>query len=79
MRILITGCNGLLGQNVARLAPSGAWLIGVDRTASAVSADIMEYQNLDIGDKEGVQTYIQSCRPDWIINTAAITNVDFFE
>ncbi len=82
MRILITGSNGLLGQKlVAALRnDSGMDLLatsrGEDRTAEPLGD---QYRPMDITRKEDVDTVIDAFRPEVIIHTAAMTNVDSCE
>ncbi len=79
MRVLIAGCNGLLGQNLLRTAPAGTDLIGLARHEMAVCADVLPegaYHTRDIADPatwEFVRTVVQ---PDFILNAAAYTDVD---
>lgn len=64
MKILVTACNGQLG---------------VDVTAHfEKSCEVAAYKDvdLDITDKEKVLSVVKKEKPDVIINTAAITNVD---
>ncbi len=79
MKILITGSNGLLGQKLVdklRNKPD------IQLIATALGADRYPftegyiYNTLDIGNEAEVKTIIQQYKPDCIINTAAMTNVD---
>ncbi len=73
--LLITGCNGLLGQKIAKIA-SRQWEIhGIDLHESAFNSNV-QYRQLDITAKEAVSSLIEEVRPDWVINTASVTNVD---
>lgn len=81
-RFLITGSNGLLGQklvyaltrrnNVQVIATS----VGVNRL---VKQDGYIYESLDITKKEEIEEIIAKYKPDVVINTAAMTNVDACE
>jgi dTDP-4-dehydrorhamnose reductase len=77
MRVLVAGCNGLLGQNLLRTAPPGAELIGIARHAAAVSpGSLSAYHSRDIADP-ATWTFVRaSLAPDLIINAAAYTDVD---
>lgn len=67
-RILITGCKGQLGKEVANQLTHDT-----DRAFSLFPVDIDE---LDIADKKSVKECVGNFRPDIIINCAAYTNVD---
>lgn len=78
-RILITGSNGLLGQKLVDLLTqqSGVELIATARGANRLPAsDGYTYQSLDITNREQVLDVIGQTKPDVIIHTAAMTNVD---
>ena len=82
MRILITGSNGLLGQKLVaalRNDPVVEFLAtsrGEDRTADPMGD---RYKAMDITRKEEVDAVIDAFRPEVIIHTAAMTNVDSCE
>ncbi len=66
MNILITGCNGQLGTEMRLLSaqhPAHQYFF----------TDVAE---LDILDKEAVNTFVQTYHIDLIVNCAAYTNVD---
>lgn len=64
MRILITGGTGQLGSALARSAPPGMECLTPNRDL------------LDLGQPERMAETIVTARPDWIINSAAYTQVD---
>ena len=80
--VLITGSNGLLGQKlVAQLQKDPNYKLiatskGVNRISS-VSGFI--YEELDITNSAEVANICEKYRPDVLINTAAMTNVDTCE
>ncbi len=78
MRILVTGSNGLLGQKLTALLQQDptVQLIATARSASAVPIEKGEFHLLDITNAAEVDAIIASTKPDVIINTAAMTNVD---
>lgn len=65
-KLLITGANGQLGSEIRNLAMS-------DNINSYIFTDIEE---LDITDLDAVCNYVQTQKPDYIINCAAYTAVD---
>ena len=79
MRILITGCNGLLGQKLSSLAPSGVELAGADLHEKPAPWAPQLYQRIDLADRKAVLACVKAFRPDWILNAAAYTNVNLAE
>ncbi len=77
MKVLLTGANGLLGQKVLQLAPKWAYVIATDLQEGPVGrTGDFPYRRLDITDASDVRGTVERTLPDWIINTAAYTNVD---
>ncbi|MBN8692216.1 MAG: SDR family oxidoreductase [Bacteroidetes bacterium] len=82
MKILITGSNGLLGQKlVYKLKQKpGVTLIATARGENRlVDKSGYVYDSLDITDYNNVKAVFEKHKPDVIINTAAMTNVDACE
>ncbi len=78
-RILITGSNGLLGQKLVELLLSqpGCTVIATARGANRLPfTEGYEYHSLDITKPEEVASVLAAARPDVVVNTAAMTNVD---
>lgn len=75
MKILVTGSNGLLGQKLAAYAPGHAEVWGVDLQEKSFSA-VLRYQPADLGDVAVVAELVRRIEPQWIVNTAAFTDVD---
>lgn len=82
MRILITGSNGLLGQKLVaalRTDPTVALIAtsrGEDRTPEPLGE---RFRSLDITVADEVDAVFDATRPDVVIHTAAMTNVDACE
>lgn len=82
MKILITGSNGLLGQKLIYLLRGRedisliATSKGENRTHEKAG---YRYHDMDITDDQHVFTLMDQIKPDCIINTAAMTNVDACE
>ena len=79
MKILVTGSNGLLGQKLIKLLIEK----GEEPIASSYSknridylGDPFEFVHMDIRNKENVDQVLGETKPDVVINTAAMTNVD---
>ena len=78
MKILVTGSNGLLGQKLtARLqADQSVDLIATSRSDSVAIIQRGKFFRLDITKSDDINDVVTRIRPDVIINTAAITQVD---
>jgi dTDP-4-dehydrorhamnose reductase len=78
MKILVTGANGLLGQKLVTLLQQKETiqLIATARTASVQNLKQGEFHLLDITNKDQVARIIGVLKPDVVIHTAAMTNVD---
>ena len=81
-RVVVTGSNGLLGQKVAELfSQSQAYALHLtsSQDAPVLASDQVPYAKLDITDRKQVARVIDEFQPEAIVNTAAVTNVDFCE
>lgn len=81
-KILVTGSNGLLGQKlVYKLKDNKAYqLIATARGENRlVNKEGYIYETMDITNQKQVEDVISKYKPDIIINTAAMTNVDACE
>lgn len=77
-RVLITGSNGLLGQKLVALLQHDASLYPI-ATARGPLVPVLtrgEYHALDITQPASIAEVFKKARPDVVINTAAMTNVD---
>ena len=78
-KVLITGANGLLGQKLVSLYTQDAntTLVATARGANRLPiSDLYTYISMDITQKEEVMRVITEEKPDVVIHTAAMTNVD---
>ena len=81
-RIIITGSNGLLGQKLVKLFLKKddfeifAFSRGGNRT---INQKGYTYYNIDLTQKKELLDHINNIKPDIIIHTAAMTNVDACE
>ncbi len=75
--ILITGSNGLLGQKLVHLFKEKNNVIASSKGSCLISnqSDFI-YHSLDITDEEAIFETFEKNKPDAVINTAAMTNVD---
>lgn len=73
MRVLVTGAHGLLGRSL--LEPDfDAEMIGCGRGVTPVGKGA--YHPVELTDPQAVFALLERVRPDWIIHTAALTDVD---
>lgn len=82
MKILITGSNGLLGQKLiyAFLNKPGVELVASGKGKNRINRkEGYVYEEMDITDRDSVNFIFSKYKPDCIINTAAMTNVDACE
>ena len=82
MKILITGSNGLLGQKLVYKLKErkDVEVIATARGENRlVDKDGYTYESLDISDYENTKSIFAKHKPDAIINSAAMTNVDACE
>lgn len=80
--ILITGSNGLLGQKIVYglRGQEGIRCIATSRGENRLRERTgYEYASLDITDRQQVEAVLAQYRPDAVIHTAALTNVDACE
>ena len=76
MKILITGSNGLLGQKLVELiSTKDDHLIATAKSKLVINLP-GEFHPLDITRLEDVENVMRKTKPDTIINTAAMTQVD---
>ncbi len=80
-KILLTGSNGLLGQkivhNIITKRSNSYQLLATSKGNNRISTSGgYTYQSMDITDSAEIDAIVDSFKPDIIINTAAMTNVD---
>ena len=75
MKILITGVNGLLGSKLFELLSTSEHdIISTGRTQEGLAATA-----LDITNEKQIHQVLEFHKPDVLINTAAIADVDLCE
>ncbi len=78
-KILVTGSNGLLGQKLVRLivGENEYELIATSRGENRLlMTEGYKYRSMDVTNEEDVMNAISEEQPDYVIHTAAMTNVD---
>ncbi|MFY0604761.1 MAG: dTDP-4-dehydrorhamnose reductase [Flavobacteriaceae bacterium] len=81
-KIVITGANGLLGQTLINLLlkeKAQYKVYGFSRGLNRTERSDFQYSDVDITDKEKLESTLYKIHPDVIVNTAAMTNVDACE
>jgi dTDP-4-dehydrorhamnose reductase len=81
-KILVTGSNGLLGQKLVyklRSNPKFSLIATARGENRLLDKSGYIYESLDITNKENVRSIFTKYKPDIIINSAAMTNVDACE
>jgi dTDP-4-dehydrorhamnose reductase len=73
-RILITGVSGLLGINLAMEALQNHEIVGVDR--GKLKSAPFPVVKANFYDRHVFIPALDSFRPDWVINCAALTNLE---
>ncbi len=76
-KLIITGVNGLLGQKLLEQAYNKYLLLGIDLQNAPLNKKIkFEYHQLDLTKRRPLKDLIADYQPHYIVNTAAMTNVD---
>jgi len=83
-RILLTGSNGLLGQKLVKLIQqeyAGRYqLLASSKGKNRIkSIEGFEFRSMDISNSKAVNEVFNDFKPHYLINTAAMTNVDACE
>lgn len=77
MKLLVTGAAGLLGSNFVDVGQSRGWdVVTAVHTQQETNTRPNQVYELDIRNTERIRQVVQNERPDWVINCAAITDVD---
>ena len=76
MRILVTGAHGMLGRSLLACANGDeVWASG----RSPAPVDGRSYLAGDLSEEGTARRILGEVRPDWVIHTAAVTDVDLCE
>ena len=77
MKLLLTGVSGLLGINFAQEMMNEHEIIGVDRgKLTQAPFKVLKY---DLLEKGAVESILDQTRPDWVVNCAALADLDICE
>ncbi len=78
-KILVVGSNGLLGQKLCEvIVRGGAYNLTISSVEDRPIRHVVgaQYVKCDITNKKEVKSLVSACKPDMIMNAAAMTNVD---
>ena len=78
-KILITGSNGLLGQSLRLLLSKQYDIIATGLNSDRLKNHNHAYTSLDVSNQKDCENILIEFMPDVVINTAAITDVDYCE
>ena len=79
IKVIITGSNGLLGQSLLNLLSEEKEkyeVYGFSKGINRSGREDFIYVSIDITNEENLKKSIKEIQPDFIINTAAMTQVD---
>tara|TARA_B110000238_G_scaffold151472_1_gene163452 strand:+ start:15680 stop:16579 length:900 start_codon:yes stop_codon:yes gene_type:complete len=79
IKVIVTGSNGLLGQSLLNLLLKDTQkyqVFGFSRGGNRSGREDFSYTSIDITDEIILKKNIKQIQPDFIINTAAMTQVD---
>jgi dTDP-4-dehydrorhamnose reductase len=77
MKLLITGASGLLGISLALEAMREHEVIGLDR--GKLKSAPFQVVKVDLLQPNTIDPVIDSSQPDWLVNCAALTNLELCE
>ena len=79
-KVVVTGSNGLLGQTLVNLLLKENYqVIGFSKGGNRSGRNDFEYVSIDITNEALLYRKLSEYKPDVIVNTAAMTNVDACE
>lgn len=79
MKLLVVGAGGQVGDKLARRAASEGHIVYGTYKSRNPTATLAATLLLDKTDKSAVDSVFEKLRPDWVVDTAALHNVDYCE
>ncbi|MHA4809122.1 SDR family oxidoreductase [Flavitalea flava] len=79
MKILVTGYNGFVAGSIIAQAPKKRELHATGRSALSEDTGRVTYHQADIVDRSAMEILFRQVRPDSVIHTAAMANIDLCE
>jgi len=77
-RVLVTGGTGLLGSNLL-LGWQQSFKLSSVQLLGRTLLPVERQANFDLSDREKTLSFIQALKPDAVVHTAALVNVDYCE
>jgi dTDP-4-dehydrorhamnose reductase len=77
--LLVTGGGGFLGANILRHAESGYALHAIDQKPAALERENLTWHALDLQDRKALQDLLLDLKPDIVVHTAALSDIDYCE
>ncbi len=78
-KVLVTGANGLLGQQIVTHLKDSLEVMATGRDDMLALGDVCDYSKCDITKRTEMIDLVKSYKPQYIVNSAAYTNVDMAE
>jgi len=78
-KILVTGAGGFLGGNLLAQADRSISLHAVDLKAVAFEREDLQWHALDLRDADALEAVVLAVKPDVIVHTAALSDIDYCE
>ena len=82
LKVVVTGSNGLLGQKLVKLlvSKSGYEVFALSRGENRMNSEAgYTYLDIELTNKEALTELLNRIEPDYLVHTAAMTNVDACE
>ena len=79
MKLLVTGFNGFVAGSILSQASAHWEVHGIGRSKIPEKTGAVSYHIVDICNQQALTNIVHSIRPDAVIHTAAIANIDFCE
>jgi dTDP-4-dehydrorhamnose reductase len=79
MKLLVTGFNGFVAGSILAQVPDDWEVHGIGRAEIPVNPGKINYHHVNLLDKDQLRNALHTIRPDAVIHTAAIANIDFCE
>jgi dTDP-4-dehydrorhamnose reductase len=77
--LLVTGGGGFLGANIIMHAGSGDALHAIDQNPAALERKNLTWHALDLQDHVVLQDLVLTLKPDVVVHTAALSDIDYCE
>lgn len=80
VKVFLTGATGLLGEHLIKSLPTKYFLVGTyHRVLPRLKKDNVTYMELDLSNLSAMTRIIEKIKPQVILHTASIGNVDYCE